>query len=88
MIEVIFFKSRDVSSANWFILLSVLNIVVPSMTLSCLTPAAKISVPNIKRLGKRGQPCLTFEVVCSISVMENRALNVGVEDGCLFAKLS
>ena len=49
VIESTFFTNKDVSSANWLILCYVLKIVMPSMFLSSLTLAARISAPNINK---------------------------------------
>ena len=49
VIESIFFRYKDVSLANWLILSFVLKIVMPSMFLSSLTLAARISAPNINK---------------------------------------
>ena len=49
VIESTFFRNKDVSSANWLILSSVLKIVMPSMFPSRLTLAARISAPNINK---------------------------------------
>jgi len=45
VIELIFFRNKDASSANWLILCSVFRIVMPSMFLSSLTLAARIPLP-------------------------------------------
>ena len=42
-------RNKDVSSANWLILCSVLKIVMPSIFLSSLTLAARISAPYINK---------------------------------------
>jgi len=51
VIESIFFRNKDVSSANWLILCSVLRIVMPSMFLSSFT-LAKIKKYEIQMKGQ------------------------------------
>ena len=50
--------STDVISAK-NMLVSPANRLIPLTRESCRILLAKISAPNIKRYGERGQPCLT-----------------------------
>ena len=49
ILDLSFFRNKEVSSTKLLILCSVLKIVMPSMFLSSLTLAARISVPNINK---------------------------------------
>ena len=54
-----FLHIREVSSANWLILISFLKTLIPWMVLSCLILEASTLVTKIKRYGDKEQPCLT-----------------------------
>ena len=52
-------QNKLVSSANWLILTSFPNKLIPLTRLFCRILAAKISTPRTKRYGESGHPCLT-----------------------------
>ena len=82
--EVTSSQKRLVSSANWLILTSFPNIVIPLMSVLWRILFDNISADNVNRYGERGQPCLTpldnlSKPICCKSIVGHCTLDVGVE---------